>query len=93
MPVLLGMKVVHLLEYGLLAILWNRGLRKVTAWSACAVGLASVAVTFGWGISDEIHQSFVPGRTARVEDALTNLVAAVAATWLWRLANAARQPR
>lgn len=93
MPVLLGMKVVHLLEYGLLAILWNRALRDVTAWSSYAVGLASVAITFGWGISDEIHQSFVPGRTARVEDALTNLVAAVAAIGLWHLARAVRRPR
>ena len=92
MPVLFGMKLVHLLEYGLLAILWFRGLRLVTTWSPCAVNLVAVAITFAWGISDEIHQSFVPGRTARVEDAFTNLVAAVGAVWLWRLVHAIRKP-
>lgn len=93
MPVLFGMKVVHLLEYGLLAILWYRGIWHVSHWSACAVSLVSVAITFAWGISDEIHQSFVPHRTARIEDAVTNLIAAVGAVCLWRLITGLRQSR
>ncbi len=90
-PILWGMKVVHLVEYGVLAVLWYVGLRRATAWSPCAVGLVSVALTFAWGISDEIHQAFVPGRTARVEDIFTDLVGAVAATWLWRALVALRR--
>jgi VanZ family protein len=84
-PRLFGMKVVHLLEYGLLAILWFRALRHATPWSSRALCLLSVALTLAWGISDEIHQSYVPGRTARVGDAVTDLVGAVIAVWLWRL--------
>ncbi len=86
------MKVVHLIEYGLLAILWNRGLSRSTTWGSRVVGIVAVALTVAWGISDEIHQAFVPGRTPRVADVFTNLVGAMAATWLWpRLTGAIRR--
>lgn len=43
---------------------------------ACIVALC---VTSLLGISDEIHQSFVPGRYARVQDVLTDTVGAAIA--------------
>ena len=75
-PSFAGIKVVHLIEYGSLAILWVWGLANATQWIWRKIAIASILIPFLWGISDEIHQAFVPGRTARVEDALTNLLAA-----------------
>lgn len=81
-PMFAGIKVVHLIEYGTLALLWVWGLANATRWTWRIVALASILIPFLWGISDEIHQAFVPGRTARVADALTNLLAACLAVGL-----------
>jgi VanZ family protein len=84
-PILLGMKLVHLVEYSVLAALWVWGLRRSTTASPACIGRFAVTITTAWGALDELHQSFVPGRTARLEDAVTNLVAAVALVVVWRL--------
>lgn len=76
-PMFAGMKVVHMIEYGLLAYLWIWGLARATCWSWRNVALTAILITSLWGISDEIHQSLVPGRTARMADAITNLLAAL----------------
>jgi VanZ family protein len=49
-------------------------------------GLAAIALTTAYGASDEWHQSFVPGRTADVNDLRADATGAVVATavcWLW----------
>lgn len=74
-PMWAGIKLVHLIEYGLLTLLWVWGLRNATQWSWRKVAFISILITFCWGISDEYHQSFVPGRTAKAADALTDLLA------------------
>lgn len=86
-PILWQVKLVHIVEYGVLALLWAFGLTRagLSSWHRAAV--AAVLITFLWGISDEIHQNFVPGRTAKLADALTDLLAAVLAIGLcyaWR---------
>ena len=60
-------KLLHLLEYALLGGLLARGLRVagVRAGAAFAIGLA---VASAFGATDEVHQAFVPGRTADVLD-------------------------
>jgi len=60
----------HLLEYALLALLYYGALQGGPAgWGrlAWAVGLAVV-----YGLSDELHQHFVPGRSSNWEDVLFN---------------------
>lgn len=62
-------KSAHLIAYAILAWLWWRALSKArrTAWPVlfAAFGLATL-----YGITDEIHQLFVPGRHGRVSDIL-----------------------
>ncbi len=77
-PILLGMKLVHLVEYGALAGLWTFGLLRSTTWPPRHALACSVALTFAWGVTDEVHQAFVPGRTPAAADAFTNLAAALA---------------
>lgn len=54
-------KVLHTIEYGVLAALLFAALYKVQGWKrlALAAFLSSL-----YGLGDEIHQSYVPGRTA-----------------------------
>jgi len=69
-------KLVHLVEYGILAILWVWGLKRATLWPPWRVITTAIIITFLWGISDEIHQAFVPGRSGKIADAMTDLLAA-----------------
>lgn len=64
-------KSVHVASYAVLAILMRRGLGPTphaTLWA--------LALTLLYAISDEYHQSFVPGRTARATDVLIDMLGA-----------------
>jgi VanZ family protein len=65
-------KSVHLAGYFVLAVFYLRGL----LWSGCpptskTFGIA-VILTVLYGASDEYHQSFVPTRTAAMDDLVAN---------------------
>ena len=62
-------KVYHLGEYTMLGLLLARALRaSLPGWSAITIAIVTVALGSLWGASDEIHQSFVPGRDCSVFD-------------------------
>lgn len=67
-------KLAHLLAYGLLAslIYFAREKSRATFHPIFIPFL----IAFLYGLSDEIHQYFVPGREADVFDALANAVGA-----------------
>ncbi len=79
MPILLGIKAVHIGEYGLLGLLWIRALSRGTRLDPRWVYGLTVAIAILWGASDEIHQSFVPDRTARAADVVADGIAAILA--------------
>ncbi len=62
-------KSAHVIAYAVLAWLWWRALtrERVAAWSTL---LAALTLTILYGISDEIHQLFVPGRHGQLTDVL-----------------------
>jgi VanZ family protein len=63
---LVGRKVLHATEYGVLCALWWRALRTVTGeWAALA---SAAAIAIGYAVTDEFHQSFVPERNASPVD-------------------------
>jgi len=85
----------HIAMYGLLSTLIVRamaggrwlGVRTSVFWSA--VVLATL-----YGVSDEVHQSFVPGRTADVADVVADAIGAVVAAGLllaWAIIRRRRQ--
>lgn len=78
-PILGPIKLVHLVEYGILALLWYGGLARYRDWGPRKTALIAILLTFAWGISDEIHQAFVPSRTGTAMDAFTDLLAACTA--------------
>ncbi len=65
-------KVMHVLAYGLLGGLFALSLKPwegTLSWKL--VGLITL-FTIAYGISDEFHQSFVPGRDASVLDVVAD---------------------
>lgn len=79
-------KVSHLVAYGVLGMLLLRGFRgarharfwRAAAWTLLVGGL--------YGAFDELHQSWIPGRTTDLLDFaadLAGLVLAVVAVWTW----------
>jgi VanZ family protein len=63
---LVGRKLVHLAIYGLLCVLWWRAFATVTGSGRAA--LAALLVASAYAVTDEVHQSFVEGRSGTVLD-------------------------
>ena len=76
-------KSAHLFTYAVLAWLWWRALtaeRRIT-WPLL---LTALLLSSLYGISDEIHQYFVPGRHARIADVLFDTGGAIVMILLLR---------
>jgi VanZ family protein len=73
------LKVGHGVGYALLGLAYLYALRPV---SRRAAGLA-VLLALGYAVLDELHQSFVPGRSAGLADVVLDVAAAGAAVWVW----------
>lgn len=67
-------KLAHFVAYAVLGLLLARAqaLSGLRPWVAVALGLAYAA-------SDELHQSFVPGRSAEIADFLADALGVMAA--------------
>jgi len=76
-------KISHLMAYAILAWLWWRALapQRQTGWS---VLLVTLGLTVLYAISDEVHQSFVPGRHPALYDVLFDAGGALAMALLIR---------
>jgi VanZ family protein len=86
---LVGRKLVHMLEYGLLWLLWLRALgwRGRAPWAAAAIAI-------GYAATDELHQTFVDGRHGTPVDVLIDATGvAVAALLQRRFASGAKSSR
>lgn len=58
------LKSFHLIEYAILFILWFIALRKINY---------SFLISYLYSFTDELHQYFIPGRTAKLRDTLFDL--------------------
>jgi VanZ family protein len=58
------------------------GSRKNNPWRVC---LATLAVCLVYGISDEFHQSFIPGRFVSGADVLADMAGAVTVLSGWMI--------
>ncbi len=70
-------KLVHVLVFAILAGAWIFALSPTSMSRGRRIVLAAL-LSILWGITDEWHQSFVPGRVASVADALADVVGASA---------------
>lgn len=73
-------KLAHLLTFGFISgILWMGLLRKHPGWVVVLVSLI--------GVADELHQHFLPGRSADPFDLLTDVLAALLAVIILQAIN------
>ena len=74
-------KILHGLEYGVLALLLYRAFKHTvkTGWT---VGL-SILTAVLFGLTDEIHQWFVPNREADIFDLLADGLGATLLVCVW----------
>jgi len=77
-------KGIHFVEYGLLGWLCaaasSRTWPSVSPWRIAAF---AVFVSTLWGLSDEIHQAFVPGRCSELADVVADLLGSIAGAAGW----------
>jgi VanZ family protein len=65
-------KIGHMVEYAILAALWFRTLYAGQRLSFTSSARLALAISVVWAITDELHQSFVPSRTASVLDVIVD---------------------
>ena len=88
---LVGRKLVHAVEFGLLCFLWWRALSTLGPPRAALVAATAIAVAYA--ITDELHQSFVPTRNGAPGDvAIDTAGALIAVVLVRRRAGLARLP-
>jgi len=77
-------KTAHVIEYGVFATLLyrafiNSGIEKVRA------GYTAIVLAALYGISDEFHQSFTPGREPTLRDTIFDTIGAILAIYIvWK---------
>ena len=78
-------KVLHAVEYGILSLLCYRAFRWAAgpAVERQAVVLAIVTASV-YGLTDEVHQLFVPFRESSWQDWLADIIGAVIGAMSWR---------
>lgn len=69
--------VAHALVFGALAWLLTRALERETSWPALKGAGAAIVLAGLYGVSDEMHQAFVPLRHPDVRDVAADLLGAV----------------
>jgi len=78
-------KTAHLAEYALLAILIYRTL-KIKSSNKKKAAIFALVITVLYAITDEYHQSFVPGRQARIRDVIIDGVGGTLGIYfLWKV--------
>lgn len=81
-------KLGHFTEYLVLGVLIARALRDERGWRLHHAVMA-IALATSYAVTDELHQHFVPGRTAAVADVGIDALGACAG----QIAMALRRPR
>ena len=78
-------KLAHMTEYSGLFLLFARAAHRTWArWSSKRIITIGLIFCLLYALSDEYHQSFVPGRDASLKDVTIDFVSSVLAVILYR---------
>ena len=78
-------KMLHVAAYALLAILFYRAYQTLPIrHSLRMLALLSILSASLYGISDEIHQYFVPFREADIFDGIADIIGAICGVWVYQ---------
>jgi VanZ family protein len=78
--------LAHVAVYAVLAVLLVHGLGALGRPLTARTALVVAALAIGYGITDELHQAFVPDRTANPVDVGYDALGAaigIGAAWAW----------
>ncbi len=87
-------KVLHFVAYGIMGILFYRAYQtlRIKDHMQMLILLSVVSASL-YGVSDEIHQSFVPFRNAEIADVVADFFGAVCGVYLYHLLVVSRMNR
>jgi VanZ family protein len=78
-------KCAHLTEYAVLFALcknaWSHSFERTRLWNLSGIGSLTIAISYA--LTDEWHQSFVPGRSATISDVLVDSSGALIGWLVW----------
>jgi VanZ family protein len=77
-------KLFHLAAYALLGVLFYRAYRTHIKNNLKLVMLLSIASSSLYGITDELHQHYVPYRNADLMDVLADVLGSILAVYAYR---------
>lgn len=78
-------KTAHIVEYAIFTLLLYRAL-KISGVEKKEAGVYSIILAVIYGMSDEFHQSFTPGREPTVRDVIFDTIGAVSIIYyIWKL--------
>ncbi|HOC93712.1 MAG TPA: VanZ family protein [bacterium] len=76
-----GILAHFMIYFGLGLVAWNTFKHEKAAWLSRRAAMAAFIFTALYGVTDEIHQLFVPGRNMQARDFIMNTLAAAAAAY------------
>ena len=76
-------KLAHIAEYATLSLLLYRGF-MASGFKSGKAGVYAIVLSIIYAISDELHQSFTPGREPRVRDIIFDTIGAGLAIYCFR---------
>ena len=74
--------LLHIPLFGLLSYLWLNALTKNGCLGKKKL-IITIIITLGYGLLDEFHQTFVPGRYGSLTDMLLNIVGIITGTVIY----------
>ncbi len=78
-------KTAHIVEYGIFTILLYRALKE-SGMGKKKAGIFAVLFSSFYGMTDEYHQMFTPGREPRIRDVIFDTIGSILAIYsIWRL--------
>ena len=88
-------KVLHFAAYAIMGVLFYRAYQKTLKIkdNLRMLMLLSAASASLYGISDEIHQSFVPFRDAEVSDVIADTIGAFSGVYLYQFLIVSRMEK
>ena len=72
-------KTAHFVEYAVLTTLLIFSLNRTTSWNKTKKIVFAVIISGLYAVSDEFHQSFIPGREPHVRDVLIDALGSLSA--------------
>lgn len=94
LPPVVGVdKLAHVIAYAILGGAFLYGLQPFTrTWNHTVAAIIVVLFCVIYGITDEFHQSFIPGRFVSAWDVVADGLGGVLAVYLWYKYNPFKDP-